>query len=248
MPNVCSQCETGLQRYLVNNTCLCSTGYFDDGFEPGCKACADVDPNSLSCTYTIDPLQSTTFYQDIFNQTTWATDILPNFTSITCVTAYFVNTSRLCQACPAYCIACTDSVTCTTCNSSSPAILYTDNLCYLCNLANCLSCYPNNVCVSCSSPLVVSEGVCMTCVLACVCNGWVLPKINGTCSTLCGDGIKVGLEECDDGNLYDHDGCSSTCTLEPCNISCLCDGWVQPWETSNYSCTTVCGDGFMRGI
>lgn len=88
----------------------------------------------------------------------------------------------------------------------------------------------------------------MTCVQACVCNGWVLPKINGTCSTLCGDGIKVGLEECDDGNLNDHDGCSSTCTLEPCNVSCLCDGWIQPWETSNSSCTTVCGDGLKRGI
>jgi cysteine-rich repeat protein len=31
---------------------------------------------------------------------------------------------------------------------------------------------------------------------------------------VCGDGIVVGPEECDDGNTLDGDGCSSTCTLE----------------------------------
>jgi len=34
------------------------------------------------------------------------------------------------------------------------------------------------------------------------------------CVSNCGDGIKTGAEPCDDGNLVDGDGCSSTCTVE----------------------------------
>ena len=30
------------------------------------------------------------------------------------------------------------------------------------------------------------------------------------------------LEACDDGNLWDGDGCSETCTIEPCQV--LADG------------------------
>ena len=39
----------------------------------------------------------------------------------------------------------------------------------------------------------------------------MMPVVNGSCSTLCGDGVKAGLEECDDGNTVSLDGCSSTC-------------------------------------
>jgi cysteine-rich repeat protein len=34
---------------------------------------------------------------------------------------------------------------------------------------------------------------------------------------ICGDELTNGMEECDDGNLIDGDGCSSICVLE--------DGW-----------------------
>lgn len=39
------------------------------------------------------------------------------------------------------------------------------------------------------------------------------------CKELCGDGIDLGLNECEDGNEEDGDGCSSTCKLEP-NYAC----------------------------
>ena len=32
---------------------------------------------------------------------------------------------------------------------------------------------------------------------------------------ICGDGVKEGFEQCDDGNLIPYDGCSPTCTIEP---------------------------------
>ena len=34
------------------------------------------------------------------------------------------------------------------------------------------------------------------------------------CNSTCGDGMRAGLEECDDGNTKDGDGCSAQCTLE----------------------------------
>lgn len=38
------------------------------------------------------------------------------------------------------------------------------------------------------SPTCMNEN----CDLNCDCGGWVLPKVNGTCSTVCGDGFKRG--------------------------------------------------------
>ena len=31
------------------------------------------------------------------------------------------------------------------------------------------------------------------------------------CVSVCGDGVKVGGEDCDDGNVVDGDGCSGEC-------------------------------------
>jgi fibro-slime domain-containing protein len=36
----------------------------------------------------------------------------------------------------------------------------------------------------------------------------------GACKSTCGDGQRFSDEECDDGNLFDGDGCSSTCKIE----------------------------------
>lgn len=38
------------------------------------------------------------------------------------------------------------------------------------------------------------------------------------CVSLCGDNMRVGYEECDDGNTLNGDGCSSSCITE--------DGWM----------------------
>ena len=57
------------------------------------------------------------------------------------------------------------------------------------------------------------------------------PTISGPCSSavativendylVCGDGVRYAAEEWDDGNLFDGDGCSSTCVIEP-NAQCV---------------------------
>lgn len=59
----------------------------------------------------------------------------------------------------------------------------------------------------------------------------------------CGDGIvnPFGLEDCDDGNEFDDDGCSSFCRLEP--------GWACTEATvlDASTCVTSCLDGIPAG-
>jgi len=51
-----------------------------------------------------------------------------------------------------------------------------------------------------------------------------------TChKTVCGDGVREGIEACDDHNTVDGDGCASNCTLEP--------------DCSSGTCVSKCGDG-----
>ena len=57
-------------------------------------------------------------------------------------------------------------------------------------------------------------------------------------STVCGDGVIEGDEECEDGSPEAGDGCDTSCHLEP--------GYECP--TIGQPCTpTVCGDGDKRG-
>jgi cysteine-rich repeat protein len=55
--------------------------------------------------------------------------------------------------------------------------------------------------------------------------------------THCGDGLPDLGEECDDGNLVDGDGCSSTCMVE------------TGWDCAGFPpvCTENCGDGLVVG-
>lgn len=43
--------------------------------------------------------------------------------------------------------------------------------------------------------------------------GYVLQPNANTCTAVCGDGRKVSVEECDDGNKENNDGCSSLCKI-----------------------------------
>jgi len=57
-------------------------------------------------------------------------------------------------------------------------------------------------------------------------------------STACGDGVVGALQDCDDGNTEDGDGCSSTCEVEP---GFVCEG-------SPSVCREIrCGDGLVEG-
>ena len=72
--------------------------------------------------------------------------------------------------------------------------------------------------------------------------GWICtsPKVANGCvgpttctTTMCGNGIKEGSEQCDDSNTVSGDGCSPFCRLEP-----VCPPTGGP-------CATVCGSGLL---
>uniref|UniRef100_A0A0G4F531 EGF-like domain-containing protein n=1 Tax=Chromera velia CCMP2878 TaxID=1169474 RepID=A0A0G4F531_9ALVE len=57
------------------------------------------------------------------------------------------------------------------------------------------------------------------------------------CQPVCGDDVRLGSEQCDDGNKEDGDGCSSTCQQET--------GWSCP--VAGGACSSICGDGHRVG-
>ena len=57
----------------------------------------------------------------------------------------------------------------------------------------------------------------------------------------CGDDVLYPLlEECDDYNNFNGDGCSATCKVE-IGYRCVIDG------NNKTSCTTICGDNILKG-
>jgi len=66
---------------------------------------------------------------------------------------------------------------------------------------------------------------------------------------ICGDGIVGGLEQCDDGNMVNGDGCSDTCVVE---LGWKCKGKVNEahaiaLKMAMTECKSSCGDGFKVG-
>lgn len=71
----------------------------------------------------------------------------------------------------------------------------------------------------------------------------------------CGDGIKAGLEECDDGNERDRDGCDSRCRVEPApgcgngvkepGEECDDGNLVNRDQCTEHCTVARCGDGIV---
>jgi cysteine-rich repeat protein len=71
-------------------------------------------------------------------------------------------------------------------------------------------------------------------------------------SSVCGNSLLEGIEECDDGNLTNSDGCSSTCLLEFCGDTVIqsgeqCDdGNTTPGDGCSATCQDeICGNLFV---
>ena len=93
--------------------------------------------------------------------------------------------------------------------------------------------------------------------------GWRCPVPGRRCFPICGDGVIVGTETCDDGNQVSGDGCSAICLVEPSAASCgdhaiegaeQCDDGSDNGLPFYGGCTTdcrfggYCGDGAANGF
>ena len=83
------------------------------------------------------------------------------------------------------------------------------------------------------------------------------PSYTNICHEIWGDGIRAGSEQCDDGNLINGDGWSSTCAIQSGFVWSggsiyVNDIWVE-WTTGFYpstdqsQCITHCGDSSRAG-
>ncbi|CAD8128680.1 unnamed protein product [Paramecium sonneborni] len=80
--------------------------------------------------------------------------------------------------------------------------------------------------------------------------GWIL--IDNTCQSFCGDGVIAlnSIEQCDDGNQIENDGCFD-CQIEciPNCLSCfnteVCFMCQEHFQIKDQSCLPICGDGFI---
>ncbi|CAD8168392.1 unnamed protein product [Paramecium octaurelia] len=117
------------------------------------------------------------------------------------------------------------------------------SVCSRCH-TNCIYCSLNSICELCIDGYYINNGDCLQCQSQCKscnqfssfcleCSDKSQNPINGicqkcksgyylihdTCQSVCGDGIVVGEEECDDSNNNNLDGCNSFCKVES-NYKC----------------------------
>lgn len=142
-----------------------------------------------------------------------------------CVPNYYSSNPKTCVLCSTviiHCANCTDPTFCTQCNqgfqfdnatkkcicsvgteitNTCTTIIGCISSHYIDNILKCLACdttknfrYENNAC-----PCFI---------------GYKLLPNALICTPVCGDGKKLSIEQCDDGNILSGDGCSSICTIE----------------------------------
>ena len=128
-------------------------------------------------------------------------------------------------------MSCTNLTSCQSCNDG---YYQEEDKCLPCD-SSCKSCYSDteSSCLSCDSSRLLDQktGKCIT-----ECDSGFYKDIcydnSYCCREICGDG-KLIILHCDDGNLDEGDGCSSTCQIEP-NFICGFFNGKDKNETCKY--------------
>ena len=75
---------------------------------------------------------------------------------------------------------------------------------------------------------------------------WAFPHARPLCIATCGDGVVVGGEGCDDGNLDPRDGCPADCSQPGPGYNCTRNIARRPGAPAS-GCDFACGDGVAVG-
>jgi len=138
--------------------------------------------------------------------------------------AYFctggVGSLSTCTKCLTNCMNCTNLLGCSLCNTLYVWNLSSSGCIPNCsNVTNCLNCFVGAGilnCTGCQVGYKVDTAICLN---------------------ICGDGLIVGAEQCDDNNTISGDGCSNSCTIE--------DGFACSSSGSLSTCTQCVGATFQ---
>lgn len=130
---------------------MCDEGYFDDGHSATCMKCSDSVSNCQTCAFPLNSSYSASDYATIFDSGTWPSDIAEDFVCQSCDSPYFLNVSSdQCEVCTLnYCLTCADLSQCLVCDANASALIFIDNLCYLCTVDDCTVCNANDFCEDC---------------------------------------------------------------------------------------------------
>ena len=217
-PNLCATCTNSTtctsctgSAALLNNTCvnICPSGQYIGVYAgDGLNHCLTCPANCTTCA------SATNCYN--------------------CLTGFYLDNpgSGSCVQCDPSCLTCRGpaATDCVLCPSSLTFQVSTSMCVALACTSSQYANYTIGECQDCDSSCTTCSGIlptqCLTCptstalsiintCLACTFENGL--ELDGTvCNDICGDGERVEkTTQCDDGNVQNGDGCSSTCTIEP---------------------------------
>ncbi|CAK71424.1 unnamed protein product (macronuclear) [Paramecium tetraurelia] len=208
----CTRCPSTREPLITNNTlefsCKCRRGYYESN-EKECLSCNDyVNPPTTHYCYSKCGDGIIQWKED-------CDDGNDNYRDncYKCLNGNSFCLDYTCTACDAgRCTACIDGF-----------YLTQDSICLPCD-QSCKTCiHQSDNCTDC----IVYQPDGSGCV---ICNQDQGYQIQGDqCVHICGDGIKVQNEQCDDGNLENNDGCNQQCQIEE-GYQCqtLCEKIIYP--------------------
>ncbi len=214
--NGCTKCSAGtaIVKGYCKSSCpegyfLNSTGSTCDSCISGCATCA----NSESC------LKCQTSF------------ILYGSSCISSCPSGTYESDDSCYACATQCTECfgPSYKECSECDTEAGYFMIADSTCYFYTCAygsyynltlkkcadcptGCARCDSSTKCTACNSGYKLTST--WTCTDPCATEGFTKDATTGECKEICGDGLNLGVNECDDGNRKSGDGCSSDCTIE----------------------------------
>ncbi|CDW89713.1 fu domain containing protein [Stylonychia lemnae] len=235
--DTCTVCATGFLRRGAFCVEKCNDGEFE--IQGTCKSC---DSKCSSC-FGVKDDQCYSCNENTL--TTYGYYFLGTKCLEECPIGYYPdNILKICKKCNPRCASCLSDTFCTscvdgpfqlnngectffTCLDTQYRVIKPSLACYECD-SSCLTCQGKSQfdCLSCRSKNQLVAQQCLTCNEQ---PGMTEPLDDGVagCVEICGDGFNYGFYQCDDGNVVNGDGCSSTCNIES-GFNCTAGTKISP--------------------